>query len=91
MYVIGSDRIRVTDGRVEPAGDRHAVDADGLAVCRDRGPVYLFPALGWSSQDTAGAVCAVCTGAVAALRTPATAAAYPSVDLAGQLLEAQGS
>jgi hypothetical protein len=81
MYVIGSDRISVTDGRVEPAGARHAVDADGMAACRDRGPVYLFPALRWSSQDEAGDVCEDCTDAVAALRMTATVAAYPGVDL----------
>jgi hypothetical protein len=78
MHVIGSDRIAVTDGRVAPAGVWHAVDADGLVACRDRGPAYTFPALIWPPDGADGNPCPACRAAVTSLSASAVSTAYPA-------------
>jgi hypothetical protein len=85
MYV-GADRIRITDGRVEPAGDRHAVDEDGQVGCRDRGAPYTFPAMSWSVDDTVDECCQDCVRVVLARQMPSSAETYPTDDAADMLV-----
>jgi hypothetical protein len=86
MYVVGTDRIRITDGRVEPADDRHAVDADGQVSCRDRGASYTFPALSWSVDDATDDRCPACVQVVLARQEPSAAESYPTDDAADVLV-----
>ena len=77
MHVVGSDRIIVVEGRVQPAGTRHAVDLDGRAVCRPRGLAYIFPAIGWDGDDTSAA-CGSCAETLDEQLAVSTFEAYPA-------------
>jgi hypothetical protein len=80
MYVVGSDRISIADGRVVPAGDRHAIDEDGRVACRDRGASYTFPALTWSAEESDR--CPECTRVVLEQHAPSAMDSYPSAEAA---------
>jgi hypothetical protein len=65
MYDVGSDRIALLGHRLIPAGPAHAVDLDGVVLCRDDRPRYHFPSLDWMSEpapdDERIAPCPACT------------------------------
>ena len=82
MYVVGSDRIRVTAAGVEPDGIRHAVDEDRQVSCRDRGTGFTFPALGWRLTDDVEDCCSECIRVVLSRQAPSPVDTYPSFDAA---------
>ena len=65
MHFVGTDRITVVSGQAEPAGDWHAVDADGAVSCRTRPVVYRFPAVDWPAAEQGAPRCADCVAALA--------------------------
>jgi hypothetical protein len=52
MYDIGSDTIAERPNGVGPAGPAHAVDRDGVVLCRGERARYHFPWLDWMGEST---------------------------------------
>jgi hypothetical protein len=80
MHIVGSDRIVVAEGRVEPAELRHAVDLDGQTVCRPRPLAYVFPALDWDPD--APSACPTCIDTIDEQQAFSVFDAYPSMPTA---------
>jgi hypothetical protein len=83
MLIIGTDRIHVRDQHVCPAGDRHAVDADGRALCHEGRPRFVFPALTWE-PDVTTKPCPSCLAAAGARAATPWQAAYPMAERAAR-------
>jgi hypothetical protein len=61
MYAIGTDSIATGTAGPVPTGPAHAVDLDGLVLCRAARPRFHFPALRWQQlAENGGQLCAMC-------------------------------